>query len=281
MNTEKEKAQGTGIDYWTGEGGQSWVDNMERSEALIAELTFALMEKAAVSPGENILDVGCGGGQTSRQLLELASPGGTVLGLDVSDSILAVARERHGGVEGLDFLLGDAASVDLPSGEFDLLFSRFGVMFFEDPVGAFRHLRASLSPAGRLLFMCWRSVEDNPWMGTPGKAAMEVIPPAEPPDPEAPGPFAMGDPQRTTGILRDAGLQDIQLEPLEGRMHMGTLEEAMDFHASMGPVAGILESAEPDQAREIHKRVQSVLQQHLTAGEVVMDCGAWLVSARP
>ncbi|HYZ33803.1 MAG TPA: methyltransferase domain-containing protein, partial [Crenalkalicoccus sp.] len=149
--------------YWNGPAGRSWVAGQERMDATFAPLTEVALALAAPRPGERVLDIGCGCGGTLLALADRVGSAGEVLGLDVSAPMLARAAERAAGLPQVRTALGDAAAHPLPPAHFDLGFSRFGVMFFRGPVGAFRHIRAALRPGGRLVFICWRALAENDW----------------------------------------------------------------------------------------------------------------------
>ena len=267
-------------EFWNEQGGQAWVANIETTEKLLGPLNQILMARAAASPGEAVLDIGCGGGRTALELAAAVGDAGRVLGVDVSVPILAVARERAQSTSNVEFELADAATAKLEDGRFDLLFSRFGVMFFDQPVTAFANLRHSLKPAGRLVFMSWRSPEENPWMTATAAAAFEILPPPEPPDPLAPGPFAFADAERTGSILEKAGFKNIQHQAVNEEMRLPDVETALTYLSEMGPVGGLLrENDDPDIAERVLDAVRGVLQAHDTDSGVRMRCGAWIVSA--
>jgi SAM-dependent methyltransferase len=270
-----------GAEYWNEDGGRSWVENMDRTEALLRPLSRQLFDAAAPAPGERVLDVGCGGAATSRELARRVAPAGQVLGVDVSAPILDTARSRSTGITNLELRLADAGTAKLGHGHFDLAVSRFGVMFFDDPIAAFSNLRRSLRPGGRMVFLCWRPLEENVWMAAPGAAAAALLPPpAEPPDPDAPGPFALGDPGRVRHILAGAGFETISLEPLDEPMRLGTLSEALDYLTRMGPVGKLLRDADPVTVDRVGAAVRAVLASHDAGDGVSMPGAAWLVRAR-
>ncbi len=152
------------IEYWNGEAGERWAQQDELMAGLLAPIASALMDHAYLSGSRRAIDVGCGGGSQSLLLAERLGPSASVLGIDISGPLLQVARERASAADGehaaLEFLQADASTHAFEPAAFDLLFSRFGVMFFEDPVAAFGNLRGALAPGGRLAFVCWQSMSE-------------------------------------------------------------------------------------------------------------------------
>ena len=200
LNTSANAAQ---IDYWNTVAGETWARFQEQLDRQVEPLGLAAMDALAPSDGEHVIDIGCGCGQTSLALASRVAPTGTVVGVDISKPMLEVARRRPRptATSALTFRQLDAQTDDLGRVVFDAAFSRFGVMFFSDPVAAFANIKASLKPSGRLAFVCWRSLAENPWMQAPLQAALPFIPPVTPPDPTAPGPFAFADADRVRAIL--------------------------------------------------------------------------------
>ena len=249
------------IAYWNQQAGPKWVAYERMLDEQIAPIGLAGMDRARVAPGENVLDVGCGCGQTSLQLAERVGARGSVTGVDISAPMLARARERAGelGLRNLRFLEADVQEAKLGEQAFDLVFSRFGVMFFADPKSAFANLRASLAPGGRLAFVCWQEVKRNPWMLVPTLAIAQVVPLPPPPEPGAPGPFAFADPTRVRAILEGAGFAEVAIEPFLGRCGRGDLDEAAEFSLVVGPAARALADASEDQRAAATAAVREAL----------------------
>ena len=285
MSAASEASMDDGHVYWNGEGGQIWVRNMDRSEANFVALTARLLARAAAKPGEQVLDVGCGGGQTSRVLAQAVSPDGAVLAVDISEPILRVARQRHGAVANLAFLQADAGNADLGTARFDLLFSRFGVMFFADPVAAFGKLRRAVKPTGRMVFLCWRAMGENAWIAASTAAAVAALGeehrPAPPADPRAPGPFAFADADYVRGILRRAGFGTVAIDPLDEAMHLGDLDTALGHLKDMGPISQALPKVGADQQHAVDAAMRDALGRYLVDGEVRAPSATWIVTARP
>ncbi len=263
-----------------------WVAHIEQIEALSAPLSTISLERAMPKEGEVVLDVGCGGGVTSRHMAERVGSQGRVVGVDISSTILAVAQERAGHIPNLRFEVGDAQTMDLGEDVFDLIYSRFGVMFFQAVIAAFTNLHRALKPTGRLIFLCWRAVEENPWIQQPVAAIQEIFPP--PPssstdvsDPDAPGPFSLSKSERIHHVLQSAGFTDVHVEALDESMLMGSVDEAVSLILGMmGPSADQMRLATHEQVTALHDSMGRIVAQYETAAGVSIPCAAWMISAR-
>ena len=273
------------IRHWNELAGPRWVRSEAMLDAQIGPLGLAAIERARVAVGERALDVGCGCGQTTLQLAEKVGPRGSVTGLDISAPMLERARERAAAlsVANARFLEADAQTATLEPAAFDLVFSRFGVMFFADPVAAFTNLRACLAPGGRVTFVCWQELKLNPWMRLPLAAAASLVPPAPPPAADAPGPFAFAAPARLRGILEAAGFRDVAIDPLEQDLLVGgsggKLEQAVALTLELGPMAALLRDADPALRSRVSEAVREALAPHQTPDGVKLACAAWIVRA--
>ncbi|WP_318771128.1 class I SAM-dependent methyltransferase [Thermaurantiacus sp.] len=267
------------IAFWNGQAGATWAALADRLDRQIEAVGEAALAALGPTPGERILDVGCGCGATSIALARRVVPGGEVVGVDVSEPMLAVARRRGAGVPGLSFQEGDASAMAFGS-PFDAIFSRFGVMFFARPVEAFAHLRQGLKPDGRMAFVCWQGLERNDWMRRPLEAALPHLPPPAPPDPQAPGPFALADPDRLGAILRQAGFRSIRLVAWEGELGAQPLGEAVELSLRLGPLGRALQE-NPDRHEAVARAVSAALAAEADAmGWVRPRAAAWIVTAR-
>lgn len=270
------------IKDWNGPVGERWAAEQETMDAEIRPFGEAAMAAARVRAGERVLDVGCGCGDTSLALAQMAGPAGGVTGLDVSAPMLAVARRRAAGVANLSFAEGDASRAELP-GPFDLLYSRFGVMFFDQPEAAFRHLRGAMTPGGRLSFVCWQAPGNNPWAAVPAKAARQAsgldLPPA---DPHAPGPFAFADTERVKGILEGGGWTGVAFAPFEGVMALGsTVRRAAEMASRMGPASRVAREAGPEKLPGIIDAIEAALTPLAGAdGGIALPARTWVVTAK-
>src|SRR5271156_1462236 len=192
------------IEYWNGRSGKRWAAEQDYTDQILGHITEAFLPFAAAKPGEEVLDIGCGCGTTTFTFSQCVWPEGSAAGIDISAPMLAVARARASASNAdIPFIEADASAYDFQP-VFDLVVSRFGVMFFDDPSAAFCNIRKALAPHGRVAFVCWRSLAENGWAAIPIAAARPLLPPQEPPDPFAPGPFAFADDSRVKIILSAA-----------------------------------------------------------------------------
>ena len=273
--------------FWNEEGGRTWVAHIDQIDALVVPLSAISLERAGPKAGEVVLDVGCGGGATSRHLAECVSSHGRIVGVDISSTILAVAKERAGHIPNLRFEMGDAQTMDLGEHVFDLIYSRFGVMFFQNVIAAFTNLHRALKPTGRLRFLCWRAGEENPWMTKPAAAIQEIFPSPpgsspDMPDPNAPGPFSLAQEERLHDVLQAAGFTAIKVEALDEHMRMGSTDEAMSLILGMmGPSAEQMSLATNDQVTALNDALRRILAHYDTGGRIAIPCAAWMVSASP
>jgi SAM-dependent methyltransferase len=267
---------------WNGIDGEYWTSNQDRMDRTLAPVTGPLLEFAAPRTGSTVLDVGCGCGATTIEIARAVGPSGRVVGIDVSGRMLALAAERLREFTNATCLLGDAAEMQLGDLDADLIVSRFGVMFFGDPVAAFGNLRTGLAAGGRLRFACWRPINENPWLQIPLHAVYEHAPRLPKPDPEEPGPFAFGDTARVTRILRAAGFTAPSFTPLDIQMDIaagGTLEDAVVQSSAMGSAKRALADQSDDIRAAAIESIRRALTPYATAAGVKLPGAVWLVAA--
>ena len=200
-------------EYWNSVAGRRWTDRQEEQDLVLRPVSDRLIAAAGAKPGQRIIDIGCGCGDTTIDFAARVMPGGEVLGLDISEPMLARARERAPKSLPARFVLADATVYEFEREWADLAVSRFGVMFFADPARSFANLRRGLKPGARLVFACWREAKQNPWMMIPLREAKKHAPPLPETNPEDPGPFAFADEARVRRILSAAGFADIVATP--------------------------------------------------------------------
>lgn len=275
VNTEQS-------DAWNGREGQFWAEQQERFDRTIQPYHVELMEAAAVAPGERVIDIGCGNGLTTRDAARAASPDGSALGLDLSAPMLARARAlaERDGVTNVEFTQGDAQVAPLPPAAFDLVLSRFGVMFFSDPVAAFTNISGAVRPGGRLTNLVWGPGPRNQWILTiRGALAQGRDLPMPPPD--APGPFSLADPERFTGILTAAGFTDVEHTACEKPFHLGKdAYDAYNFAINLPPVIALLADLDEGSRKAALEDLHRVIDSHAAPEGVVLGSMAWVVTAR-
>lgn len=264
--------------YWNGPGGKGWRASIERIEQGIGDFGKMALAAANARLGEKVIDIGCGLGGTTRALAEAVGPSGHVLGVDISEELVAAARSHR--VPNATFVVGNAATHPFEAASYDLVFSRFGVMFFGDPVAAFKNFRQALKPDGRLVFLCWRTPQENPWGLTPVRAAAPFLPPLPKPGPEDPGQFAFGDRARVERILTEAGFGALSFEPLDQLVFMGkTVADILENAGRFGPLARAFAEATPEQIEKAKAAIAETLKPHETAEAVRLPGACWLVRA--
>ena len=267
--------------YWNGEAGRRWTAVQQSQDRLLGGISSALFEAAAPEPGEAVIDVGCGAGDTT---LRAAALTGRALGVDMSEPMLARARERAAEAGSpARFALADATLYDFSAEAADLMISRFGVMFFAEPARSFANLRRGLKAGARLAFAAWRHPDRNPWLMVPYTAALKRLPPQPPLPFDQPGPFAFHDDARVRDILETAGFSDVAFTTCEVELDIADgkgLEEAVDKALTLGPTSRAL-SDQPEAVREeVREEIRATLAGRLNAGKVALGGTAWIVRAR-
>ena len=279
-NVDDKSNNAEQIKYWNAQAGTIWVAQQAHLDHLLAPLSEAGLAAAKFAANESALDIGCGCGDTSIAL-GTSQSSGSVTGVDISEPMLAHAQVRASSMPNVGFEQADAAEAEFAQ-QYDLLFSRFGVMFFSDPEAAFKNLRKALKPSGRMVFVCWQPPSENPWMSLAGKAVQPFMPPAAtPPIPHAPGPFAFSDPAHVLAILSKAGFANVQVESFNTPLHIAdNLDDALYFQTQIGPAANAvatLEGAEKDKALNA---VKEMFRPHMTSEGLNLEAAVWIVSAQ-
>ena len=271
------------IAEWNGVQGERWAAMTQQTESIVLPFGAAAIAAAALQPGERVIDVGCGCGDTSIELARQVGPDGAVLGVDVSRPMLAVATERaaQAALPQLAFRERDAANADLPC-DLDLLYSRFGVMFFAAPAAAFAHMRSALRPGGRVAFVCWRAPRENPWAMAPLSAARTALGvDAAPADPNAPGPFAFASESRVREILIEAGFGAIETRRFDAKVTLGpTPRAAAEAAARIGPTSRFIREVGSEHLPAIVDAVEKALAPLAAPDGVHLPGSTWIVSAR-
>lgn len=268
------------IAYWNGRAGAAWTDLHTRTDEMLAPTSKVLLEGARLQPGERVLDVGCGCGDTTLRAGDAVGPGGSVVGLDVSEPMLATARERAVGHPQLDFRLEDAATArfEVP---FDVAISRFGVMFFGEPAAAFTSIARSLRAGARIVFVCWQHPSENEWVTVPMIAAKPFVPEAVTPAPGTPGPFAFADRARVQSILEAAGFTNVTIDSHQAPLSMGRdPDDVLLQLGKIGPLARAAADVGPEEAAKALGSARDAIVARSPAGPYTLGGAFWLVAAR-
>ena len=266
--------------------GEAWTRLQEQTDAQLDPFGREAMARLDLAPGERVLDVGCGCGQTLLELGDLVGPEGRVLGVDISEPMVERARTRAADRSSVSVALADAQTHAFAPADFDAAFSRFGVMFFEDAVAAFANLRRALVPGGRLAFVCWQDIARNPWADVPLRAVLGVLGRDAAPElvrPGNPGPFYFSDPDRVRTILTAAGFTDVVIDPYERPMNLGaaaTVEEALAYSRHIGPAARAMADADPNLRPALDAALTAALARFTTDRGVWSEAAAFIVTAR-
>lgn len=266
---------------WQGRTGAAWAAEWRRTDRVFAGVTERLLSRSRDFNFSCALDIGCGAGELSLALAR-GRPGVEVLGIDISARLIEAARERGENLLNARFELADA-SVWEPGEEFapDLLVSRHGVMFFDDPDAAFAHLHEVVAPGAGLLFSCFRGPEVNEMIAGVG----QLLPPcAAPADPHAPGPLAFADPEHVLSVLQGAGWRDVAFEALDFGTVVGAgedpLADAVEFFSSIGPLAEAASQMDEAARADLLTRLRLMLEPRIYKGSITLRGGAWIVTAR-
>jgi ubiquinone/menaquinone biosynthesis C-methylase UbiE len=270
------------IAYWNGPGGQHWADRQQIQDLVLAPVSEILIDRARVKAGERIVDVGCGCGATTIALAQRVGPSGHVLGVDISGPMLARARQLAPAGLPAEFVLADATVHPFAAENFDLLASRFGVMFFADPSLSFANMRRALRRTGRLAFACWREPRENPFFMAPLQAVYKHVPKLPQLGPEDPGPFAFASEARVHRILGEAGFSDIAMEPCNLALDIAVergLDAAVQGALEIGPAARALAEQPPDVVAAATNSIREALTPFVKGQAVPLPASIWIVTA--
>jgi SAM-dependent methyltransferase len=266
---------------WNGEEGERWVEDADRYDRASWRTWQRFLDAGLLSPGDVVLDVGCGTGKATRDAARITAPG-AVTGIDLSAPMLELARERSqaDGLDNVAYLQGDAQVHPFEDGQFDVAMSSFGAMFFGDPVAAFTNIGRGVRSGGRLVLLAWRELVRNEWLMAfrEALAAGRELPM---PPPDAPTPFALADPERVQGILGAAGFEDVGFESLDEPIELGSNpDEAFAFAQRMGIVRGLTHDLSDDDRARALDELRSTLTAHASLEGVLLGTSAWLITAR-
>jgi SAM-dependent methyltransferase len=265
---------------WNAAAGHTWAELHRVLDRMLAPFEPMLVDGVVHDGRGRVLDVGCGAGATTLSAARRLRPGGSCLGVDLSAPLIEVA-ERRAREEGLDnaaFLVADAQTHAFEPDAFDAVISRFGVMFFDDPVAAFRNIARAARRDAHLTFVAWRGPAENPFMTTAAAAAAPWLPSLPPPDPDAPGQFAFADPERVRRILHASGWRDVEIRAVDVRTSVAE-GDLMVYAARMGPVGRALGELDPERRASAVAAVQAAFGRLVEDGTAQVDTACWLVRA--
>lgn len=282
-----DNANAEQIEYWNGEAGQGWAERDRQMEKTLGPIGAKAIEAASLQSGERVLDIGCGCAGTSFALLDKVGASGKVLGVDISGPMLktAAATAEQLPVQlqnAISFEQADASIYPFKAESFDLVFSRFGVMFFADPAAAFANSRKALKPGGRMAFICWAPVPGNEWITLPMAAALQHLPRPEPMPPNAPGPFGLSDRDYVEQVLKQAGYTNVNVASFQPTMRFGhgmARERVADFFIDAGPVSRLLIDASPELTETVRASMAEAIMPLYDGETVNLGASCWIVTA--
>ena len=274
MTNQKQK------EFWSGQGGKNWVQKKETLDKMLNPFGNAALQNLNLSNISNVIDIGCGSGETTFQIAKSISTEGTVTGIDISEPLLEHAN-NHNSHTNVNFIMADVQSSKLEPNIYSHAFSRFGVMFFDDSVTAFKNIHQSLKPNGTLSFVCWQSAQKNLWQTL---VMMEIKKIIDFPTPNLkdPGPFAFGDLDYVNNILLDAGFKNIEIDPFEKDVvifNNYTADEAVVEMMTLNPALQFLKNYPKDDQKNIKTAVVSKFNEYKDGTGFKFPSAAWLAKA--
>jgi SAM-dependent methyltransferase len=275
------------VALWDDRVGDAWVANASTYDTMLEPIGLATMQRLDLTPGDHVLDLGCGTGATTVELARRVTPNGAagqVTGVDLSNRMVAAARARAeaAGIGGIDFVVDDVQTAELGRGRYDRAFSRMGVMFFADPAAAFTNVARSLRAGGQLAFCCFQPPDKNPAVLLAMVAAGEILS-IDPPDPSKPNPFSLADAARTTALLESADFVDVDITPGPDRIELPVRDDLRTIAEKMleqTPLTNARFAAADDLTRNAAIDATSeALEAHRTGDLLSLGAGIWLVTA--
>jgi ubiquinone/menaquinone biosynthesis C-methylase UbiE len=266
---------------WNGPSGCAWVEMQELMDEMLQPFADRLVEHVLRAKPTRVLDIGCGSGATTLLAAKRLGKDGACVGADISAPLLEVARHRAAqeNLPNVEFIQADAQTHPFEPGRFDAVMSRFGVMFFDDPVAAFANIRRATRSGATLAFAAWRSPAENPFMTTASRAAAPLLPNLRAPDPTAPGQFAFADPERVRHILEASGWQGVDLQPLDIALTVAK-QDLFAYITKLGPVGVALREADEDTRTRVMAAVQAAFVPFIEGDTARYNAACWFVSAR-
>ena len=276
----------TQSEYWNGPAGEKWASLASNQDSLLGRLGEAAMDAAGISTGQSVLDIGCGSGGSTFEISRRIGAAGTVWGVDISGPMLGIAADRLEShqIENVKFSEADVTTFDFNDHYFDIAFSRFGVMFFEDPIASFSSIANSLKSKGELAFCCWRSLSKNQWFELPLNAGLKICDGSDPMGAEessyVPGPMAFKDRDRIDNILNESGFSNILIRDYKSSLVVGlTPEIAAKNLMKIGPLSRVIQDSDNHIKALVQAELEKQLMHHVTPKGVELKSNAWIVTA--
>jgi ubiquinone/menaquinone biosynthesis C-methylase UbiE len=275
-----QQANAEQIALWNDTAGRAWVETQQTLDAVLAPFEDLLVEAVANSKARGVLDVGCGTGGVALAVARLLGPKGTAVGVDISQPMIALAKQRAERESSLArFLCADAQTYAFDARSFDMIISRFGVMFFDDAVRAFANLRRAATEGAELQAIVWRSAADNPFMTTAERAAAPFLPEIPARRPDEPGQFAFADNSRVYSILEKSGWSAIDIQPLDVVCTLPK-RELEGYITRLGPLGRVLPQLDEQQRGRIIEAVQAAFTPYVHGTQVRFTAACWTITAR-
>ena len=277
MEVNKEQKE-----FWNEHKGDLWVELQPRIDPMLLIFNQKLLDVLNIRPGERALEIGCGTGTTTLKAAKCLGLSGSIHAVDFSRPMIGKAKERakEASLENITFVEADAQEYEYPFKEFDLAYSRFGVMFFENPVRAFSRILDAMKPGGRLGYVCWADKNKNAWIYEPAQVAKEFLELPKPPGEDEPGMFSMSREERIRKILDKAGWSDIRVEAFESINTIGKdADDAAEFISKVGPMAQPFSEAGNDLKEKTLEALRSFLKAHEESSGVMLGFCNWIVTA--
>ncbi len=268
--------------FWNGPAGRNWTDLQEVLDDMLLPISDHLAVRSSIAKDEYVIDVGCGCGASSIELGEKVGTTGRVIGIDISTDMLSRARLLTPAGPPIEYLFADATNHDFERDGADVVFSRFGVMFFPKPDLAFSNLYRALRPGGRIIFSCWRAPRENLWLTLPLQETYKHVPRLEELGPEDPGPFSFALEERVTRILRQAGFSSIALEAIDVSLDLAAnrgLDQAVVTALAIGPASRALAGHPIEKAQAVETSIREALSRFQQGSKILLTGAIWIVTA--
>ena len=275
-----EQANAEQIALWNDTAGRAWVETQQTLDAVLLPFEKRLVAAVAERRAQRVLDIGCGTGSTTLAIARQLGKNGGAVGVDISQPMIAFAKQRAGAESAPPrFIVGDAQTYAFDDASFDMVVSRFGVMFFDDPVRAFANLRRATAPGGTLEVIAWRSPAENPFMTAAERAAAPFVPEMPARKPDEPGQFAFADRSRVYSILEESGWSEIRIEPLDVECTLPKRD--LDAYITrLGPLGRVLPQLDEKARARVVEAVRGAFDPYVHGNEVRFTAACWTVGAR-